>query len=110
MINIEDLIELNKRFDKGIIVNKSSLEFALSSMKHCKDWVKQLSYIVRALLIDHAFQEGNKRTAVAVILYFFESHKVAYDMYRVDKIITEIILKNINNIEKIRRLLKDVVR
>lgn len=110
MINQKALIEINKNFDRGIIVNGSSLDFALSSMQNSKDWVKQLAYLVRALLIDHVFQEGNKRTAAAVILSFFEIHKVGYDPYKVDKLIGEIILKNINNIEQIRRKLKDVIR
>ena len=110
MISEKSLIELNKNFDKGIIVNNSSLDFALSSIQNTKDWIKQLSYLVRALLIDHVFQEGNKRTTAALILSFFEAHKVGYDSYKIDKIIIEIISKNINSIEQIRRKLKDAIR
>ena len=110
MINEEGLIGVNKRFDEGIVVNKNSLDFAISSIQNSKDWVKQLAYLTRALLIDHIFQEGNKRTAAVLILYFFEEHKVAYDSYKVDKIIVEIISKNISNVEQIRRKLKDAIR
>ena len=110
MITESGLIEINKRFDIGVVVNKSSLDFALSSAKNTKDWVKQLSYLVRALLVDHIFQEGNKRTTAVLILYFFEVHKTAYDLYKIDKIIAEIASKNINDIEKIRRKIKDVIR
>jgi len=110
MINKKDMAEINKKFDNGIVVNKSSLDFALSSLHSTKDWIKQLAYLVRAILIDHIFQEGNKRTAAAVIIYFFESNKVAYDPYKVDKVIAEIASKNINSIEQIRRRLKDAIR
>ncbi len=110
MITEKGIIEINKKFDNGTVVNKSSISFALSSMNASKDWFKQLAYIVRALLIDHVFQEGNKRTAAALIIYFFEAHNVAYDQYKVDKIIAEIILKNINSVEHIRRKLKDAIR
>ena len=110
MITEKGLVETNKRFDKGIIVNKSSLDFALSAVKNTKDWIKQLSFLVRALLVDHIFQEGNKRTTTALVLYFFEAYKIAYDSYKIDKMIAEIASKNINNIEKIRREIKNVIR
>ncbi len=110
MITENDIIEVNKLFDKGVVVNKSSLRFAISSLHTTKDWVKQLAYLVRALLIDHVFEEGNKRTTAVIIANFFEDHKVAYDPYRVDKIIAEIIVDNINSIEQIRRRLKDAIR
>ncbi|MDP4012436.1 MAG: Fic family protein [Candidatus Nanoarchaeia archaeon] len=110
MITKEGIIQLNKKFDNGTVVNGSSLSFALSSLKGTKDWFKQLAYLVRAIVVDHVFEEGNKRTASAIIIYFFEAHKVAYDPYKVDKIITEIILKNIVSVEQIRRKLKDVIR
>ncbi len=110
MITAKGLVEINKKFDRGIIINKSSLDFALSSLHSTKDWIKQLAYLVRAIAVDHVFQEGNKRTAVALILYIFEVHKAAYDSYKVDKIIAEIASKNINSIEQIRRKLKDAIR
>ncbi len=110
MINENDLVEVNKLFDKGVIVNRNSLKFALSSVQTTKDWIKQLAYIVRAMLIDHVFEEGNKRTSAVVIAHFFEYHNVAYDPYRVDKIIAEIIIDSISNIEQIRRKLKDAIR
>src|SRR3989344_4863730 len=105
MITEKGLIEINKRFDKGIVVNKASLNFALSSLHNTKDWLKQLAYLVRAILVDHIFEEGNKRTATALIIAFFEDNKEAYDPYRVDKIVFEIASKNVNSVEQIRRKL-----
>lgn len=110
MIDKQDIININKEFDNGNLINKSSLEFALSSLRHSKDWVKQLSYLVRAILIDHVFEEGNKRTASALMMAIIEEHKLGYDPYKIDKIIIEILKKNINDITKIRRMIKDAIR
>ncbi|MBI5871474.1 Fic family protein [archaeon] len=110
MISAKGLIEINKKFDRGIVRNKGSLESALASMHNTKDPNKQLAYLIRAILIDHVFEEGNKRTAVAAIAYFFEAQRLAYNPYKVDKLVAEIVAKNINSIEQIRRKLKDAAR
>ena len=110
MISKEDVIEINMVFDIGKIINEGSLDFALSSLKKTKDWLKQVSYLVRAVLIDHVFEEGNKRTATALIMSVFENQKIAYDPRKVDEVVIEIIIKNINNINKIRSLIKNATR
>jgi len=110
MITLKGIIEINKKFDNGRIVNKASLEFALSTAKHSKDWVKQLAILTRAILVDHPFEEGNKRTAAALIFSLLETQKVAYDPYKLDKAVFRITKKNITGIEEIRRLIKDALR
>ncbi len=110
MFKENDIIEINKEFDSGVIVNKSSLDFAIKSTEITKDWVTQASYLVRAIALDHVFEEGNKRTALAVLLTYFEANKKAYDIYRVEKVIIDIITKNITSIENIRRMIKNAVR
>ena len=110
MISKEDVIEINMVFDIGKIINEGSLDFALSSLKKTKDWLKQVSYLVRAVLINHVFEEGNKRTATALIMSVFENQKIAYDPRKVDEVVIEIIIKNINNINKIRSLIKNATR
>lgn len=107
MITREDIINTNKLFDKGIIVNEGSLDFALSSIKSTKDWNKQLAYAIRAILIDHVFEEGNKRTASALIAGVMESQKIEYDLYKIDEIVLKILKDNTTGINKIRRLIKD---
>ena len=110
MIKKQDIVNINRKFDKGNVINSSALDFALSSVNHSKDWITQAAYLTRAILIDHVFEEGNKRTAAAVIYSFFESYGKAYDPYKVDKIITDMIIKNITDIAKIRRMIKNAVR
>ena len=110
MITKKALIEINKEFDIGKIINEGSLEFAISNANSTKDWIKQLAYLTRAILIDHVFFGGNKRTTAALIISALEEKKFAYDPFKVDKLIIDIINKNITSINQIRRMIKDVIR
>lgn len=107
IITIEEIQDINKQFDTGEIVNKSSLEFALNAVQKSKDWVTQLAYLLRTIVLDHVFKEGNKRTAVAIFIAFCTMKNKQYDIYKVDQIIKNMIQKNITDINKIRRLIKN---
>ena|SRR3989338_9628510 len=109
MLTVDDIVEINKSFDTGNLVNRSSLEFALSSARKTKDWVTQLAYLVRSIVLDHVFEEGNKRTAVAVILAYMNAHKKGYDLTKIDALVITVIKKQVNDIVRIRRLLKDAI-
>ena len=107
MLSKEDVIAVNKKFANGNIVNNSSLGFALSMTKTTKDWIKQLAFLVRAIVIDHVFEEGNKRTASSLVIAYIETHKLGYDPKGVDDMIVKILKKNVSSITKIRRMIKD---
>jgi len=109
MFDVNDVVEINKEFDKGNLINKSSLEFAISSVNKTKDWITQLAYIVRSIVIDHVFEEGNKRTAVAVMLAYIKAHKKSYDLTKLDQIIVKMIKKKLTDIAKIRGLIKNAI-
>lgn len=109
MLSIQDIVDINKQFDQGKLVNKGSLEFALSSIKNTKDWITQLAYLVRSISLDHVFEEGNKRTAAALIIGYVEVHKKGYDSTKVDKIVTTVIQKRIQDIKTIRRMIKHAI-
>lgn len=100
---------MNKEFDKGRIVNEGSLDFAISSVRKTKDWVTQLAYILRAIIVDHVFEEGNKRTAAALFVGYCKVHKRAYDNYKLELLIRDLILKNITDIAEIRTRIKDAI-
>ena len=110
MLTEKDIVEINKEFDKGVIINKSSLDFTIKTVESTKDWVTQAAYLTRAIALDHIFEEGNKRTALAVLIAYFKANKKAYDLYGVEKVIITMITKNISSIENIRRMIKNVVR
>ncbi len=110
MLTENEIVEINKRFDRGIVVNKNSLDFAIKSANQTKEWIAQAAYLTRAIALDHIFEEGHKRTALAVLMAYFQDSKKAYDVYRVEKIITDIITKNISSMEDIRRKIKNAIR
>ncbi len=107
----EEIIDINKKAGgTGAMLNEGSLDFAISAQKQTKDWQMQLAHIARALLVDHAFENYNKRTAVTAIATTLEELKQAYDPYALDQLATRIAKKQIRNVETIRSMMKDVIR
>lgn len=106
----EELIEVNRKFG-GNMSRGSSLEYALSAQKHKKygDY-KKLAYLWRAILIDHPFTDGNKRTALWAALKFAEKNNKKADTDKLNKLIIKIAKNNINRIEKIERSLRNAIR
>ncbi len=110
LLNKKDIIGINREIGcNGEFSNESGLEFALSIIKQKKSWLYELSCLVRSLLVDHTFQDGNKRTAAAIITTFLEQKNLNYDKERIIKVILQISKKNINDINKIMRLTKNVI-
>jgi len=109
MITREDVVALNRLDDKGKVVNEGSLAFALSVGLKTKDWVTQVAYLLRAILLDHVFEDGNKRTALSLLLAAAKDHTKGYDLYKLDLIIKRIIEQKISDIKTIKELIKDAV-
>jgi len=101
------LIGINKQFSSGTIINKGSLDFALSAAFRSKDWQEQLAFVVRALLCDHVFEDGNKRTAIAYTMAVLEGFKCRYDMFKIDRLVLKIAKSNMTDIKKIRRMIEN---
>ncbi len=108
-VSKKDIISINKKFDKGTIVNDNSLEFALHQANNSKSWLKACAVLVRAVLIDHVFEEGNKRTSAGIITGYFEENELNYDPEKVAKGVTEILIKNIININKIEKVILNAI-
>ena len=66
-----------------------------------------MSYIVRSLLVDHCFEDGNKRTGIIVIMTYFENNSLDYDKDKLIKIVWNIAKKNISDINKLMRMIKN---
>ena len=106
-----EIVELNKSVGgTGKLINEGNLDFAVSAQSQTKDWLLQLAYVVRALLVGHAFEDYNKRTAVAAMMATFEEMKLAYDPYAVDSLTTRISKKNVRNLRTIRSMIRDAIR
>ena len=106
----KDIVALNQEFEDGSFHNEPSLDFALSHANKSENWINGLSLLTRAILIDHVFQEGNKRTAALLIKTYaeYEGHKIYND--KLVNLIKEILLKDITDINKIEGMLKDVIK
>lgn len=106
----KDLIALNQEFDQGILYNESSLDFALSYARRTENWTKALAYLVRAILLDHVFEEANKRTALLLMKTYaeYEGHKL--DPGKSLMIVKKILTKNITSITKTEGMIKDAIK
>ena len=110
MINKKDVVRINQEIgETGELQNQGSLDYALSTLKHRKSWLYELAYISRSLLVDHAFVDGNKRTAMAIILTYLEEKSQEYDKERLVRIMLQISKKNIKDVNKIARLIKSAI-
>lgn len=104
----KDVVRINQDIGaNGTFHNESSLDYALSVFKQRKGWLFELAQVTRSLLIDHVFQDGNKRTALAIILLYFDDKGIKPDEQRLLLTIEKISRKNINNINKIMGLIQD---
>ena len=106
---VEELAKTNKRFSSGRLINKSSLEFAESALKRTKNWQEQAAFIIRAIVVDHPFEDGNKRTAAAYLIGLLETYKIPYDPFKIDKLVLA-LAKGQKSIDKIRRMIKNAIR
>ena len=105
----EDIVRVGKGFG-GNLRNDASLDFALEKQKNTKlGEYKKLAYLIRALVIDHPFTDGNKKTAAYVILAFAEQFNKQVDFELVKEQMISIASKNINSIRAIEERIKNVL-
>ena len=106
----KDLISINHEIgSNGKFHSEDSIDFALSIAKQNKSWLYELSYITRSLLVDHCFEDGNKRTAIIIIITYFENNNLDYDKDKLIKIVWSIAKKNTSDINKLMRLIKNAI-
>lgn len=109
-INKKDIIAINKEFDEGVFSNESSLDFALEYCKKNIAWTKKLAYLMRAIIVDHVFEEGNKRTACMVLLYCIEEEGYEISDKKATSMIREILMNNIVSVKRIRWIIEDGIK
>ncbi|MEK6846329.1 MAG: type II toxin-antitoxin system death-on-curing family toxin [Nanoarchaeota archaeon] len=106
----KDLIRINQEVgERGQFQNESSLDFALSQVKYKKSWLYELAYLLRSLLTDHIFEDGNKRTALALSILYFEEKELEWDGERLIKNIHLLAKHHHKSIEKISRVIKNAL-
>lgn len=108
-ISKEDIIRIGKGFG-GQLRNDASIDFALGKQQHHKlGEYKKLAYLIRALVIDHPFTDGNKKTAAYVVFIFAEQFNKKIDLELIKEQLISIASKNINSIRAIEERLKNVI-
>lgn len=110
-ITKKDIIAFNKAIgEQGELNNESSLEFSLHLSKNKKNWLYELSYLVRSILIDHVFRDGNKRTTLLLMVYCLEESNKKYNNKQLMSVITKITKNNIASPVQIARLIYNGLR
>jgi|SRR3989338_1293870 len=109
-ISKKDLIRINKGFG-GNLRSDSGIDYALDVQKNNKlgDY-KKLAYLLRAILVEHPFSDGNKRTAMFLCLNFAEENKKQVDRDLLLEQIVSIAKNNINEIRNIEWRIKNCIR
>ena len=108
-ISMEDLIRINKGFG-GNLRNEASLDFAIRIQNNKKlGGYKKLAYLIRAIIVDHPFTDGNKRTAMFLAFAFADEYKKIVDSDLLKHHILSISSKNINEIRNIEWRLKNAI-
>jgi len=110
IISKEDLLRINKGFG-GNLRSDSSIDFAIEMQENKKlgDY-KKLAYLWRAILVDHPFSDGNKRTATFFALKFSEENKKQVDRELIVHHALSIASKNITDIRQIEWRLKTCIK
>ena len=107
----KDIISFNQEIgEKGKFNNESSLDFALGMTKTKKNWLYALSYVARSLLVDHVFEDGNKRTAFMVIEYYLTVHNKVVDKDRLMTIVRQVAKNSITSPAAIMELIYHVIK
>ena len=109
-ISKKDLLRINKGFG-GNLRSDSSLDFAIDKISNPRlGFYKKLAYLWRAILVDHPFSDGNKRTAVFLAYAFSEEKKKYIDRDLLVYQAISIAKKNLTNIRQIEWRLKNAIR
>lgn len=110
IITKEDLLRINEGFG-GNLRSDSSIDFAFNKIEDGKlGPYKKLSHLIRAILLDHPFSDGNKRTATFVCLAFADKCGKQVDRDLLVHHIISIASKNIQEIRNIEWRLKNAIK
>lgn len=108
-IDKEDLLRINQGFGGGLR-SDASIDFALDKQQEKKiGEYKKLAYLWRAILVDHPFSDGNKRTAVFLGFSFAEEFDKEVDRDLLIHHAIAIAKNNIVDVNVIERRIKNAI-
>ena len=86
------------------------LDYAVDRANDEKNFYRKLSYIVRSMTSDHSFVDGNKRTALTVVMTEFQQEGIKVNKYMLTKTIVNLSKTGEGDILKIERKLRRCTR
>jgi prophage maintenance system killer protein len=108
-IDKEDLLRINRGFGGGLRTD-ASIDFAIEKQQDNKlGEYKKLAFLWRAILVDHPFSDGNKRTAVFLAFNFAEELDKRADRDLLVHHALSIAKSNITDINVIERRLRNAI-
>lgn len=90
----------------GTLVRPNSLDYACDRFKDEKSIFRKNAYLIRALVIDHPFDDFNKSTAVSITLQEFNKHGIKCKENTYLKGMVRIAKNNVSDINKIESKLR----
>lgn len=102
---INKIVKLNKKHG-GNLINKSNLDFAVEKANNEKNIYKRNAHIIRGIIVNHPFLDGNKRTTTEIVLEDFKRNKYKCDKRKFEKGILNIAKQNEGNLNKISKRLR----
>ena len=100
-----EIISINRELG-GTLVRSGSLDFAESRTKNEKNIYRKIAYFVRAIVIDHPFDDYNKSTATIFALRELDRNELEYSEESVQRAIRKISKNNISSIETIEKMIR----
>ena len=105
MVKVNEIIKLNKKFG-GSLINRYNLEFDVDMANNESNIYKSNAYLIRGIIVSHAFIDGNKRTALSIITKRFNDNNVRCDDKKLTIGMINIAKDNLNDINKISKRLR----
>ncbi len=101
----KEIIKINKELG-GKLVRLGSLDFACDKIKSEKNIYKRNACLLRAIVVDHPFDDMNKSTATIIVTRNFKRHGIKCKEEPFLKGIRKIAKNNITDLNKIEQGLR----
>jgi len=104
-ITKEQIVRTNAIYG-GKPSKQNSLDYAVERANNEKNFYRRLAYLVRSMTSDHSFIDGNKRTAITIVLTEFEEEGIKVNQKMLEKTIVNLAKTGEGDIKIIERRLR----
>ena len=105
MVIKKEIIGINKEFG-GKLVRESSLDFACTHVDHVKSVYKKNALLLRAIVVDHPFDDFNKSTAIIIMMRLFKKHDVVCDETLLLRLIVRVAKHSVTDLHTLEKSLR----